>query len=118
MKNYILFLFLVFSLYLIYPNTQNQNSIQIDQTQNPRDRKLSAAEVKQRGIDLLANQIMENIDEINLRKIARSAIYETSYGFRWKVVHLPTSRIIIVKVNKDFKLISVRNKDNSKIMIP
>ncbi len=120
MKNYILPL-LIFSCTLLYPNILVKNvvsPITIDQIQNPRDRKLSPQEEKQRGIDLLANEIIANIDGIDLRKMARSAIFETSYGFRWKMVNLHTGKKIIIKVNKDFKLISARTGDNSKIIIP
>ena len=118
MKNYILFL-LVFSLLLVYPNiVQKQNHLISVLDQNPRDRKLSTEEVKQRGIDLMANQIIENIDEIDLRKTARSAIFETSYGFRWKMVNLHTGKVVIIKVDKSFKLISARNADNSKALLP
>ncbi|GGX14527.1 hypothetical protein [Aquimarina muelleri] len=118
MKNYILPL-LVFSSFLVYPNVVKKQSTPISVfTQNPIDRKLSAEEVKQRGIDLLVNQIIENIDEVDLRKTARSAIFETSYGFRWKMVNLSTSKVFIIKVDKDFKLISVRNADNSKNITP
>ncbi len=121
MKNYILPL-LLFSIYLVYPITTIENHrflIRIDQNQNPKDRKLSVEEVKQRGIDLMVNNILENIDEIDIRKMARSAIFETSYGFRWKMVNLHTGKKIIIKVNKDFKLISARDsKNNSKIMEP
>ncbi len=119
MKNYILPL-LLFSIYLLYPNTLIENhkySINIDQSQNPKDRKLSVEEVKQRGIDLMVNHVIENIEEIDLKKMARSAIFETSYGFRWKMVNLHTGKKIIIKVDKDFKLISARDsKNNSKII--
>lgn len=118
MKNCILLL-LVFSSFLAYPNiVQKQNYTISVSDQNPRDRKLSAEEVKQRGIDLMANQIIENIDEVDLRKTARSEIFETSYGFRWKMVNLSTGKIFIIKVDKNFKLISIRSADNSKTLIP
>ncbi|WP_109300280.1 hypothetical protein [Aquimarina sp. AU474] len=117
MKKYILPL-LIFSSFLLYPNISfvNHTNDLFNQTQNPRDRKLSSQEVQQRGIDLLANEIVENIDAIDLRKMARSAIFETTYGFRWKMVNLHTGKIIIVKVDKDFKLISARDKNNAKVM--
>ncbi|WP_062058793.1 hypothetical protein [Aquimarina longa] len=118
MKKHVL-LFLLFSTFFAYSiiNIQDStNTFIIEYNQNPRDRKLSTQEVKERGFDLLANQIVENIDEIDLRKMARSAIFETSYGFRWKMVNLQTGKIIILKVDKNFKLISARNSDNSKIM--
>ena len=86
--------------------------------QNQIDRKLSEDEEKKRGLDLLATEIIEQIDEIDLRKMARSAIFETSYGFRWKMVNLHTGNIIIIKVDKNFKLISARNSKKKKIMIP
>ncbi len=115
MKNYILSL-LIFSCTLMYPNSSGKeqpSSTSSEFPQNPRDRKLSAQEEKQRGIDLLAGQIIENIDGVDLKKMARSAIFETSYGFRWKMVNLHTGKKIIIKVDKDFKLISARNGDNS-----
>ena len=120
MKNYILFLLFLSSI-VLYPNTYldySPISESEDYTQNPRDRKLSSQEEKQRGIDLLANEIIENIDGVDLRKMARSAIFETSYGFRWKMVNLHTGQKIIIKVDKDFKLISARTGDNKKIMSP
>ncbi len=119
MKNYILPL-MVFSFYLLYPNITTTNCVyNIPNTiedQNPRDRQLSPEEVKQRGIDLMVNQVVVNIDELDLRKMARSAIFETSYGFRWKMVNLHTGQKIIIKVNKDFKVLSVRDNRNTKIM--
>ncbi len=120
MKNYILLL-LLFSFSFLYSNVALENqysTTNYDQSQNPRDRKLSTDEVKQRGIDLLVNEIVEQIDEIDLRKMARSAIFETSYGFRWKMVNLHTGKKIIIKVDKDFNVISARTGDNTKIMIP
>jgi len=116
MKNYILF-FLLFSYTLLYPNifvNDWQKTKSLDLSQNPRDRKLSPQEEKQRGIDLIAGQIIENIDGIDLRKMARSAIFETSYGFRWKMVNLHTGQKIIIKVDKDFNLISARTGKNIK----
>ncbi len=117
MKKYILPL-LIFSSFFLYPNIfiTHHTSTSIETIQNPRDRKLSPEEVQERGIDLLANEIVGNIDAIDLRKMARSAIFETSYGFRWKMVNLHTGKVIIVKVDKDFKLISARDKNNSKVM--
>ncbi len=119
MKNYILPL-LLFLWIQSYPNIFEYqiSSSPTDEIQNPRERKLSAQEEKQRGIDLLANQIIENIDGIDLRKMARSAIFETSYGFRWKMVNLHTGKKIIIKVDKNFKLISARTGDNTKIITP
>lgn len=120
MKNYILF-FLLFSFTLLYSNIfvhKQQKLKSLDEIQNPRDRKLSPQEEKQRGIDLLAGQIIENIDAIDLRKMARSAIFETSYGFRWKMVNLHTGQKIIIKVDKDFNLLSARDGKNTKLMMP
>ncbi|GAA4276196.1 hypothetical protein [Aquimarina mytili] len=119
MKNYILPLLLILCIQL-YPNAfEYQSSLSSsDVIQNPRERKLSPQEEKQRGIDLLANQIIENIDGVDLRKMARSAIFETSYGFRWKMVNLHTGKKIIIKVDKNFRLISARTGDNSKIITP
>ncbi len=120
MKNCVLTV-LLFSVSLLYSSIDIGNLHFItssDQAQNPRERKLSPEEVQQRGIDLLVNEIVEQIDAIDLRKMARSAIFETSYGFRWKMVNLHTGKKIIIKVDKDFKLISARTSDNVKIMIP
>ncbi len=120
MKNYILLL-LLFSFSFLYSNVALENqysTTNYEQSQNPRDRKLSTDEVKQRGIDLLVNEIVEQIDEIDLRKMARSAIFETTYGFRWKMVNLHTGKKIIIKVDKNFRLISARDGNNSKIMMP
>ncbi|MBW1295897.1 hypothetical protein [Aquimarina litoralis] len=117
MKKHILLFFFLFTG-VLYPNdlliTLETSSFVSIQT----DRKLSDEEVQQRGLDLLANEVIEKIDEIDLRKMARSAIFETSYGFRWKMINLHTGSIIIVKVNKDFKLISARNSKKTKIMNP
>ena len=121
MKNYILSFLSIFSVYTVSANpTFNIVSLSsIESTiQNPKDRKLSTEEVKQRGLDLLATQIAVNLDDVDLRKMARSAIFETSYGFRWKMVNLHNGQKIIIKVDKDFNLISARSSDNSKIMTP
>ncbi|MFL1897236.1 hypothetical protein ACJRPK_16150 [Aquimarina sp. 2-A2] len=75
--------------------------------QNPRDRKLSDEEVQQRGIDMMVNQVMANIDGIDFKAMARSDIFETTYGFRWKMFNLQTGKMIAIKVNKDFKLLDV-----------
>ncbi len=121
MKNYILPI-LLFFFYLAYPNTMildhHGHTSVLEQYQNPKDRKLTVEEVNTRGINLLVNEIVEHIDEIDLRKMARSAIFETSYGFRWKMVNLHTGKKIIIKVDKDFKLISARDNNNTKVMIP
>ena len=76
-------------------------------TQNQRDRKLSDEEVQQRGIDMMVNQVMANIDGINFKAMAGSDIFETTYGFRWKMFNLQTGKMIAIKVNKDFKLLDV-----------
>lgn len=117
MKKHILF-FLLLSLSITYPNDFLHKSDCPFLTEIQKDRKLSDEEVKQRGLDVLATEVIEKIDEIDLRKMARSAIFETSYGFRWKMINLHTGKIIIVKVNKDFELISARNSKKAKIMIP
>ena len=75
--------------------------------QNPRDRKLSDEEVQERGIDMMVNQVMANIDGIDFKSMARSDIFETTYGFRWKMFNLQTGNMIAIKVNKDFKLLDV-----------
>lgn len=117
MKKHILFFFL-FYFSIIYSNDFLDRSDYSSLIEIQKDRKLSDEEVKQRGLDVLATEVIEKIDEIDLRKMARSAIFETSYGFRWKMINLHTGKIIIVKVNKDFKLISARNSKKSKIMMP
>ncbi|WP_034228341.1 hypothetical protein [Aquimarina pacifica] len=122
MKNYVLIILFMFSGIISYPKTPIGDQIYSKHTptlfQTPKDRELSTQEVKQRGIDLMVNRIIENQNEIDLKKMARSSIFETSYGFRWKMVNLHTGKIIIVKVNKDFELISIRKSDASKAMIP
>jgi len=119
MKQYILFFLLLFSFCTLYPNDFSIELTKLNGIpQNPTDRKLSDEEVQKRGLDLLAAEVIEKIDEIDLRKMARSAIFETSYGFRWKMINLHTGNMIIVKVDKDFKLISARNSKKSKIMNP
>jgi len=84
--------------------------------QTPKDRKLSIQEVQERGIDKIVTRVVANVNNIDLKSMARSAIFETSYGFRWKMVNLKTGKIILFKMDKNFDLISVRNSDNSKIM--
>ncbi|WP_299899565.1 hypothetical protein [uncultured Aquimarina sp.] len=117
MKKHILFFFL-FSYTFIYPNDFLDRSDCSFLIEIQKDRKLSDEEVKQRGLDVLATEVIEKIDEVDLRKMARSAIFETSYGFRWKMINLHTGKIIIVKVNKDFELISARDSKKAKVMIP
>ncbi|WP_299211699.1 hypothetical protein [uncultured Aquimarina sp.] len=117
MKRYILF-FLLFSFGILYPRDFFTEQPTFEIIQNQIDRKLSDEEVQKRGLDVLAAEVIEQIDEIDLRKMARSAIFETSYGFRWKMINLHTGNIIIIKVNKEFKLISARNSKKTKIMIP
>lgn len=119
MKRYILIL-LVFSSFLTYSSLYQYATFSagFDEYQNQLERRLTPSEVKQRGIDLLVNEIVEEIDEIDLEKMARSAIFETSYGFRWKMVNLHTGKKIIIKVDKDFKIISARTGKNVKIITP
>jgi len=117
MKQYILLLFLGYSFFANCFLGDHYSSLK-DEKQIQVDRKLSDDEVKQRGLDLLATEIIEQIKEIDLRKMARSAIFETSYGFRWKMINLQTGNIIIMKVNKDFELISARNSKTIKRSSP
>ncbi|WP_299256710.1 hypothetical protein [uncultured Aquimarina sp.] len=117
MKQYILF-FLLFSFGILHSNSISINRSFADIIQNQIDRKLSDEEVQKRGLDVLAAEVIEKIDEIDLRKTARSAIFETSYGFRWKMINLHTGNMIIIKVNKEFQLISARNSKKTKIMVP
>ncbi len=115
MKRYIL-LSLLLSLGTLYPNTFYFATNFSNTPRNQIDRKLPDEEVKRRGFDVLAAEIIEQIDEIDLRKMARSDIFETSYGFRWKMINLHTGNIIIIKVDKNFKLISARNSKKSNVM--
>ncbi|MBQ4822764.1 hypothetical protein [Aquimarina sp. MMG016] len=119
MKSYILCTLIFFSS-LLYSNTICTANFSAHNTKTIQngDRKLSEEEVKRRGFDHLVTEIVENLDEINLRKMARSAIFETSYGFRWKMVNLATGSVIIIKVDKDFNLISARKSNGSKVMNP
>ncbi|WP_299248169.1 hypothetical protein [uncultured Aquimarina sp.] len=116
MKTYILF-FLLFPFCILH-SIDSFTEPTFGIIQNQIDRKLTDEEVQKRGLDILAAEVIEKIDEIDLRKTARSAIFETSYGFRWKMINLHTGNIIIIKVNKEFKLISARNSKKTKIMIP
>lgn len=77
------------------------------------DRKLDESEVKQRGIGILVTEVIDRIDEIDLRKMARSSIFETSYGFRWKMYNVQTSKVVIIKVNKNFRVLSIRDSKNT-----
>ncbi|WP_378172032.1 hypothetical protein [Aquimarina sp. SS2-1] len=115
MKHYLLFL-VVLSVIIAYPNSIKTKQNSTYTFHNQIDRKLSDEEVQRRGLDILAAEVIERIDEIDLRKMARSAIFETSYGFRWKMINLHTGNIIIIKVDKNFKLISARNSKKSKLM--
>lgn len=116
MKHFLLFLLLVFPIMASPYSAPDFLKNSTSEFQNAKDRKLSDQEVKERGIDLLVNGIVESIDTIDLRKMARSSIFETSYGFRWKMINLSTSQVLIVKVDKDFNLISVRDRDKTKII--
>ncbi len=110
MKNYLIYtLFVVLTLCSSTYVYAYSYFSPIPYIENDKDRKLSKEEVKERGLDILANQTIENIDKIDLRKMARSSIFETTYGFRWKMFNLKTGNIIIIKVDKNFKLISARN---------
>ncbi|TPN85132.1 hypothetical protein [Aquimarina algicola] len=112
MKHYILYtivlLLTTFQSYSFIEVNKVQNTFS-DHIQDSKERKLTTDEVRERGLDLLANEITENLDGIDLRKSARSAIFETPYGFRWKMVNLHTGKTMIIKVDKDFNLISARN---------
>ncbi len=113
MNNYMFFISICFFSTLLYPHVEPHHSI-IDQSihsfQTPKDRKLSTQEVQSRGIDLMVTEIINNHNKIDLNKMARSSIFETSYGFRWKMVNLHTGKIIIIKVNKDFEVLSIREQ--------
>jgi len=109
MKQYILFAFILLATNTVFPNFLAVNQFNAVLIENQIERKLSDDEIKERGLDLLATEVIEQIQEIDLRKMARSAIFETPYGFRWKMINLQTGTIIIVKVDNDFSLISARN---------
>jgi len=119
MRIYILII-AVFSFFIARSTIFYNEYFVADQENNhvQHERKLSTEEVKQRGIDLLVNEILEQLEDIDLKKMARSAIFETPYGFRWKMVNLHTGKKIIIKVDKDFKIISARTGKNVKIMYP
>ena len=72
------------------------------------ERKLTEIEVKKRGFDLLVTKTVKKAEDINLKEMARSAIFETSYGFRWKMINTVSSKIVIFKVDKKFHLISIK----------
>ncbi|WP_344929220.1 hypothetical protein [Aquimarina addita] len=90
-----------------------QTSISNNAAQNGNDRELTQEEVKKRGIDLLATKVIEGIEDINLKNMARSSIFETSYGFRWKMFNVKTGKILIIKVNQDFQLLSAKHSVRS-----
>ena len=110
MKNYVLLLLFLSSISLNASPTLQTETLQ-------QEKKLTEQEVKQRGIDHMVGNILDEIDEIDIRKMARSDIFETPYGFRWKMVNLHTGKVLIVKVDKNFRLISVKAKDKSKASI-
>ncbi len=100
MKAYILLLAIAFAI-----NTNANysfNSI-IEQT---KDRKLTNEEVEQRGINLKVNDVIRNLKKGDIRSYARSPIYETVNGFKWKLINVKTGKSIAIEVNKDFKIIS------------
>lgn len=112
MKQCILCFLLFFSIISSAKICNNFAIKDLNCIQNDKDRELTQEEVKRRGIGLLVTKVIDNIEEINLKNMARSSIFETSYGFRWKMFNLKTGKILIIKVDKDFKLISARNSKN------
>ncbi|UZO80318.1 hypothetical protein NBT05_15350 [Aquimarina sp. ERC-38] len=74
------------------------------------DRKLSEEEVQERGLDVLVAKLLETANQEVLKKMARSSIFETNYGFRWKMINTISGEIVIIKVDKDFKLIELKSK--------
>ncbi len=76
------------------------------------ERKLSVKEIKQRGIDLKTNKLIESIDKIEIRKMARTFIFETSYGYYLKLFNTKSNEFISIRVNKVFKLISIKKSEN------
>ena len=77
---------------------------------NDKERKLTEDEVKERGIDILIGELLETADQEVLKKMARSSIFETNYGFRWKMINTISGEIVIIKVDKNFKLIELKSK--------
>ncbi len=80
--------------------------LNINQEKKIKERKLSEKEVKERGLDNKINSVIEKIEDIDIRRIARSHIIETPYGFRWKLFNVASSLFIVIKVDKKFNLIS------------
>lgn len=74
------------------------------------ERKLSEDEVKERGLDLLVAELLETTNQEVLKKMARSSIFETNYGFRWKMINTISGEIVIIKVDQNFKLIELKSK--------
>lgn len=103
---------LLFTTILSYSYKTNTYSNDLIYQFEQIERKLNESEVKERGIDILVTEVIDTIDEIDLKKMARSSIFETSYGFRWKMYNVQTGKVVIIKVDNDFQLISVRDSKN------
>ncbi len=84
----------------------NKNNI-LSLSDTLKDIKLSEDEIRERGIDLRIKELMKSIKNINMYIMARSFVFETSYGFRWKLLNLKTNDDVTIKVTKDFELISI-----------
>ncbi|RZS93407.1 hypothetical protein EV197_1985 [Aquimarina brevivitae] len=112
MKHYVISL-----LALVLASTFNAEAKNVDPLWDQHEKKLSQEEIKEKGIDVMIHNIVAQIDDIDIRKMARSDIFETPFGYRWKMVNLHTGKVLIVKVDQDFNLISVRDRNNAKVSI-
>lgn len=105
---YLLLILLSFSTLYSQDSDLNQ--------QEPAKRQLSIEEIKERGFHMRIANVINQIDEIDLRKMARSPIFETSYGFTWKMYNLSNNKRLVVKVDKDFNLISVNKAKKNTVL--
>ena len=107
-KKILFILFLLFtSINFAVSATQNNfDDVYVHQ----KERKLTEDEVKERGLDLQVAELLETADQEVLKKMARSSIFETKYGFRWKMINTISGEIVIIKVDKKFKLIELKSK--------
>ncbi len=100
MKAYILLL--TASLWLGHPVLNAHNS---PLQQIKKERKLSNEEIKQRGIDVRVKKVIKYLNNGDSRSYARSPIYETPKGYKWKIINVKTGKFIAVEVDKNFKII-------------
>lgn len=108
MKNYLLYIILLFSVSFVLANTPNYSVTSTFETiQKERGKKLTEEEVVARGIDIKINEIYSQIEDwVNVRSVARSPIYEMKKGFWWKIIDTVSGKSYIVTVDDDFNLIS------------